>query len=65
MDKKLLAYICITLISFLVAFVFTVLYYDPYGFISQDGKVFDSDTGDLLRVNNPTEKFFSWIIWTL
>ena len=59
MDKKLLAYICITLISFLGAFVFTVLYYDPYSFISQEGKVFDSDTGDLLRVNNPTEKFFN------
>jgi hypothetical protein len=40
MDKKLLAYICITIISILGAIVFGVLYYNPDNFDFPDGHNF-------------------------
>ena len=57
MDKKLVVYICITIISLVGTFVFISLYWDPYRFVSQEGEVFDSDSGNLLRTPNPYERY--------
>ena len=40
MDKKLLAFICITIISIFGAAVFGVLYYNPDNFVFPDGHDF-------------------------
>lgn len=46
MDKKLLAYICITLISIVGAIVFGVLYYNPDNFTFPDGHSFHRERSD-------------------